>query len=104
MSILSWAAFSLRPLIVSEITEAVLVDDEETWEELYLEGMSDKIDVEYVKREILGPCESLLEIRYSLSDNARGAAMIHLSQFSGLEYMIISMPVSSSLLITNERL
>lgn len=30
MSILSWAAFSLRPLIVSEITEAVLVDDEET--------------------------------------------------------------------------
>jgi len=64
-SILRWAAFSLRPLTVLELTEALLVDDDEDDGDgdLSVNELPDAIDHDYVRGEIVGLCEALLETR-----------------------------------------
>ncbi|KAJ5004502.1 hypothetical protein K4K57_012225 [Colletotrichum sp. SAR 10_99] len=60
-SLLRWAAFALRPLTASEITEAVLVNGED--DEFPMDELPDYVDDDYIDNEILRPCGSLLEAR-----------------------------------------
>lgn len=63
LCLLRWAAFSIRPLTVYEITEAVLMTD--NCEEFPFDEMPDSIDKDYVNSMILDLCGSLIEVRRS---------------------------------------
>ncbi|KAM0198488.1 hypothetical protein ACHAPI_004012 [Fusarium lateritium] len=62
LCLLRWAAFSMRPLTVCEITEAVLMTDD--CEEFPIDEMPDVIDKDYVDSMILDLCGSLIEVRH----------------------------------------
>jgi ankyrin repeat protein len=61
LCLLQWAAFSVRPLTVYEITEAVLMTED--CEEFPHDEMPDSIDKDYVDSMILDLCGSLIEVR-----------------------------------------
>ncbi|KAG9228536.1 ankyrin [Amylocarpus encephaloides] len=81
-SILRWTAFGLRPLTILEITEALLIMDDDSCEDLS----------DYISNEILAPCGSLLEAQRVEPGQDLGLTTIRLAHFS------------NGLLITNERL
>ncbi|KAM0364098.1 hypothetical protein ACHAPK_010973 [Fusarium culmorum] len=68
-ALLRWTAFELRPLTVSEITEAVLVVE---CEDLLLEDLPDAVDDHYVNTEIVGLCGPLVEVRNDYSNPSVG--------------------------------
>ncbi|KAF6844647.1 ankyrin repeat domain-containing protein 52 [Colletotrichum musicola] len=84
--LLRWAAFSVRPLTICEITEAVLVDDD--CDDLPIEDMPDAIDDDYIESEILGVCGSLIEVRSAALETSPGSRVIHLSHFSVKQYLL----------------
>ncbi|KAF6823075.1 ankyrin repeat domain-containing protein 52 [Colletotrichum plurivorum] len=102
VSLLRWAAFSLRPLTVCEITEAVLVNDD--CDDLPVDDMPDAIDDEYIESEILGLCGSLIEVRGTSLESAPGSRMIHLAHFSVKQYLLCKIPVQGAGLHVNESL
>ncbi|KAJ9130106.1 hypothetical protein NKR23_g12345 [Pleurostoma richardsiae] len=59
-SLLQWTAFSWRRLTISEITEAVLVDQ---FGNLPMDELPDSVDEDYINSEILDLCAPLLEVR-----------------------------------------
>ncbi|KAI0860567.1 hypothetical protein F4860DRAFT_478862 [Xylaria cubensis] len=101
-SILRWATFALRPLTVPEITECLLIPDEENGHIDY-EELPDCIDEIYIKTEILELCGSLIEIRAE-PNSALDRSTIHLTHFSVKQYILSHMPIEPSALIANERL
>jgi hypothetical protein len=46
--ILRWTAFALRPLTISEITEALLIVDNDNCEDLSVDELPDTIDEDYI--------------------------------------------------------
>ncbi|KAH8598504.1 prion-inhibition and propagation-domain-containing protein [Bisporella sp. PMI_857] len=102
-SILRWAAFALRPLTILEITEALLIVDDEC-EDFPVDELPDAIDEDYVRSEILGLCGSLLETRKAVAKQDLGLMTIHLAHFSVKQYILCHMPVQEGLLMDNERL
>ncbi|KAH6676757.1 hypothetical protein B0J14DRAFT_360351 [Halenospora varia] len=103
LSILRWAAFALRPLTILEITEALLIVDDNC-EDLLTDELPDAIDEDYVSSEILGLCGSLLETRKAAPNQDLGSMTIHLAHFSVKQYILCNMPAQRGLLIANERL
>ncbi|TRX93685.1 hypothetical protein FHL15_005361 [Xylaria flabelliformis] len=101
-SILRWATFALRPLTVPEITECLLIPDEENGHIDY-EELPDCIDEIYIKTEILELCGSLVEIRAE-PNSALDRSTIHLTHFSVKQYILSHMPIEPSALIANEQL
>ncbi|WDK23059.1 hypothetical protein CGRA01v4_14350 [Colletotrichum graminicola] len=99
-SLLRWAAFSVRPLTVFEMTGAVLVDDD--CDDLALDEFPDSVDDDYVDSEILGLCGSLIEVRGSKSPV--GWREVHLAHFSVKEYLLFKIPSRGTILLANERL
>lgn len=63
VSILRWVLFALRPLTVRELTEALLIDVDNSATELLVEDLPDTWDEHHVKENLCGPCGSLLELR-----------------------------------------
>ncbi|KFA79117.1 hypothetical protein S40288_09964 [Stachybotrys chartarum IBT 40288] len=61
-ALLRWAVFALRPLTISEITEAVLIN--ENCEDLLLNDFPDAINDEFIDDQILHPCIPLLETQW----------------------------------------
>lgn len=102
-SILRWAAFSLRPITVLEITGALLLADEDCDEPDYDE-LPDSIDEVYIKSEILDLCGSLVEARGTESSVGLDSLTIHLAHFSVRQYILCHMLSSAGQLIANERL
>jgi len=80
-SILRWTTFALRPLTILEITEALLMDDENC-EDLLVDELPDTIDEDYISSEILGPCGSFLETQKAAAEQDLGLMTIHLAHFS----------------------
>lgn len=78
MAILRWAAFAFRPLTVSELTEALLIEPDQEQGVLCLEDMPDDIDDEYIDGGIKDLCGSLIDVRSSSSDTHPGARTVHL--------------------------
>jgi ankyrin repeat protein len=99
MSLLRWAAFSLRPLTVGEITEAVLID--EGCDDFPIDELPDAIDDVFIDRQILGLCMSLLEIRDAAKARLR---TVHLTHFSVKEFLLQVMPSCGKHLLANETL
>ncbi|CAJ2509407.1 Uu.00g144330.m01.CDS01 [Anthostomella pinea] len=62
IAILRWATFSLRPMTILEITEALLLMDDDS-DDLLTEEIPDTIDEIYIKHQILDLCGSLIETR-----------------------------------------
>ncbi|KAI6777808.1 uncharacterized protein J7T54_002844 [Emericellopsis cladophorae] len=61
VALLRWSAFALRPLTISEMTEAVLIDEDH--EDLPADELPDAVDDDYIRSEILEVCGPLLESR-----------------------------------------
>ncbi|GJC90580.1 hypothetical protein ColLi_13418 [Colletotrichum liriopes] len=101
-SLLRWAAFSLRPLTVCEITEAVLINDD--CDDLPVDELPDSVDDEYVESEILGLCGSLIEVRGTSSESSAGSRKIHLDHFSVKQYLLCKIPSQGAVLYANESL
>ncbi|OBU00043.1 hypothetical protein VE01_01738 [Pseudogymnoascus verrucosus] len=95
--ILRWAAFAMRPLTVLEITEALLVMDDDGYDNILVNGLLDEIDEEYVNSEIKGLCESLVETRGASTKGSFASMTVHLAHFSVKQYLLHNMPTSSLL-------
>ncbi|CAI0650287.1 unnamed protein product, partial [Colletotrichum noveboracense] len=101
-SLLRWAAFALRPLTASEITEAVLVNGED--DKFPIDELPDYVDDDYIDNEILRPCGSLLEARNTSTEAFAGLRTIHLTHFTVREFLLINLSASTAPLGANERL
>ncbi|KAF6788786.1 ankyrin repeat domain-containing protein 52 [Colletotrichum sojae] len=101
-SLLRWAAFSLRPLTVCEITEAVLINDD--CDDLPIDDLPDAIDDDYIESEILGFCGSLIEVRGTTMESSPGLKMINLAHFSVKQYLLCKIPSQQAGLLVNESL
>jgi ankyrin repeat protein len=93
--ILRWAAFSLRPLTVGEITEAVLLGEGgDDADGIPVDELPDELDDDYINSEILGLCGSLIEVRARSADDGAdgtdddGAKTVHITHFSVKEYLL----------------
>lgn len=131
LCLLRWAAFSMRPLTVYEITEAVLM--REDCEEFPHDEMPDCIDKDYVDSMILDLCGSLIEVRrppvneveqkhktksnenhenidttdllqQSLGELDLGLQEVHLTHFSVKEYLLNKIAPNHPDLLPNESL
>jgi ankyrin repeat protein len=90
-SILRWAAFALRPLTVLEITEALLVLDDDSCDDLLVDELPDDIDEEYINSEIAELCASLVEIQGAASKQDLGSMTVNLAHFSVKQYILSNM-------------
>ncbi|KAF5636893.1 ankyrin protein [Fusarium sp. NRRL 25303] len=118
LSLLQWTAFTLRPLTVYEITEAVLITED--LEEFPFEEMPDCVDQDYVDSMILELCGSLIEVQHVSSsestessegihiheseEDSIGYQEVHLSHFSVMEYLLLKTFPSTATLLSNEKL
>ncbi|KAJ5494850.1 hypothetical protein N7463_010937 [Penicillium fimorum] len=98
-SLLRWTAFALRPLTVSELTEALLISEHRN--ELRLEELPDTIDVEYIDCEISHYCGSLLEFRRPQAECSAGLWTVHLAHFSVKQYLLYNIPAQGRTLQLN---
>ena len=87
LAILRWAAFALRPLTVSEITEALVVEPNNDASLCYDE-LPDTIDDEYIDGEIIDICGSLVETRTEKPGDGAGSRTIHLIHPSVREFLL----------------
>ncbi|KAK6703658.1 hypothetical protein SNK04_013588 [Fusarium graminearum] len=97
-ALLRWTAFALRPLTVSEITEAVLVVESE---DLLLEDLPDAVDDHYVNTEIVGLCGPLIEVRNDHNNPSTGQQTVHLQHFSVKQYLLYQLPMPGWILQNN---
>ncbi|KAH7114723.1 hypothetical protein B0J13DRAFT_488040, partial [Dactylonectria estremocensis] len=101
LAILRWATFALRPMTILEITEALLLTDEEC-ETLSEEELPDTIDEKYIRLEILELCGPLVETRGQGSEP--GFLTVHLTHFSVKQYILCHELIPMGQLISNENL
>lgn len=99
VSLLRWAAFAIRPLTVAEITEALLISDND---EFPADEMPDSIDQDYVDGEILGLCGSLIEIRDATSDSNVDSMTVHLAHFSVKEFFVSRISATEGTVLNKE--
>lgn len=90
LAILRWATFALRPLTVSEITEALMVELKpvDGGITLQLERLPDNVDDEYINSEIIDICGALVEVRTERSGDRAGSKTIHLIHASVREFLL----------------
>lgn len=90
VALLRWTAFSIRPLTVFELTEAVLLKEDA--HEFPIDELPDDIDQDYLNDEILGLCGSLLEIRNPSVEGPLGSRTVQLAHFSVKQYLLLNLP------------
>ncbi|KAH9893129.1 ankyrin repeat-containing domain protein [Xylariomycetidae sp. FL2044] len=101
LAILRWITFVLRPMTVREITDALLLVDEDV-NNLQQDELPDEIDDIYIDSEILGLCGSLIETRGS--DTDPGLLTLHLTHFSVKQYILCHRLAPGDSLLLNEQL
>ena len=82
MNLLRWASFASRPLTIAEVSEALIVADEEFNEDVIFENILEEFDQNYIDKEIVGLCGSLLEVPRTNPDEPIALGTIHLTHFS----------------------
>ena len=92
IAILRWCIFSLRPLTVAELTEALIIRPTDDSDELDLTDPPDNIDDEYVNDEIRVLCGSLVDTRSASSDQPLASQTVHLIHVSVKEFLLSVMP------------
>lgn len=88
LAILRWTTFALRPLTVSEITEALIVEPNDDGASLQLDELPDNIDGDYINSEIIDICGALVEIKAEESGDGAGSGTIHLIHPSVWEFLV----------------
>ena len=88
IAILRWTLFAVRPLIVREITEALLVDIDGTAKEFPMDDLPDDWDEYYINDQIRRPCGSLIELRGGEVGEPMMNQKIHFVHFSVEEYLL----------------
>ncbi|CAG9986134.1 unnamed protein product [Clonostachys byssicola] len=101
-SLLRWAAFSIRPLTVGEITEAILMEDDS--DEVPIEELPDQFDEDYINTEILDLCGSLIEVRQGQRDASNQNMTVHVTHFSVRQYLLQKISGTIQVLGANGRL
>jgi ankyrin repeat protein len=97
LAILRWTTFALRPLTVSEITEALIIDPEDIGTTLQMDELPDNIDDEYIDSEIINICGALVEAREGKLGGGAGSKTIHLIHSSVREFLLSSLsPISTN--------
>lgn len=101
VSLLRWVTFSLRPLNVHEISEALLINED--FDEFPRDDVPDSDGMEdYIESEILGFCAPLVEIRTHEKALDPGEHTVQLAHFTVKQYLANRLPVG--FLGLNERL
>lgn len=86
MAILRLVAFSLHPLTVVEIIEALLVTPNTT--NLNIDDWPDEINEDYIRNEIKGLCGSLIDVRTSGDNDCPGSRTLQLAHASVKEFLL----------------
>ncbi|CAH0034152.1 unnamed protein product [Clonostachys rhizophaga] len=105
--LLKWAAFSIRPLSVSEITVAVLIDNEIG---VPVEELPDEDDSSYVASDIKDHCGSLIEITNDdKNSDQMDSMMVNITHFSVKEFLLThvfssggSLGLNNGLMVSHE--
>ncbi|KAF2720013.1 hypothetical protein K431DRAFT_192823, partial [Polychaeton citri CBS 116435] len=98
VEILAWAVYAFRPLSIAELAEALSIGAEEDDLEAskseisdgpdeFIDGETFDIDEDYVNKEILDACGSLVEARDAAADDKPAARTVHLVHFSVKEFL-----------------
>ncbi len=88
LAILRWTTFALRPLTVSEMTEALIVEPGDDGVTLQLDELPDSIDDDYINSEIIDICGDLVEVRAEKAGDGAGSRTIHLIHLSVREFLL----------------
>lgn len=88
--VLRWATFSVRPLTVSQMAEALLIDED--CDEYPKDDVPDDMDA-YLESEILGLCSPLIEVSQESSHQPTNGQIIQVAHFSIKQYLIAHLPV-----------
>lgn len=89
-SVLRWTTFSVRPLTVSQMAEALLIDQD--CDEFPTDDIPDDMDA-YLESEILGLCSPLIEVYQESPHQPTDDRMIQVAHFSVKQYLIAHLPV-----------
>ncbi|KAL7950547.1 ankyrin repeat-containing domain protein [Trichoderma barbatum] len=99
-TLLRLVTFAARPLTVTELAEASIINIDS--DEYPLDDLPDSIDDEYINSEILGIYGSLLSIHQHSTDF--GSSTVRLTHFSIKQYYLYHDPNSGGILVQNESL
>ncbi|KAI1264017.1 hypothetical protein F5Y18DRAFT_93792 [Xylariaceae sp. FL1019] len=100
-AILRWATFAARPFTILELTDVLLLANDECDTLDYTE-LPDAIDEVYVQTEILELCGSLIEVRQVEQSSGLGYSTVHLSHFTVREYVLRHMLILPRNMATSE--
>ena len=99
LAILRWTTFALRPLTVSEMTEALIVETEDESAGLQWDELPDTIDYEYINGEIIDICGCLLETREEDAEDSPGSRTIHLIHPSVRDFLLSALSPNPELIL-----
>jgi hypothetical protein len=88
-SILRWATFSLRPLTITELAEALAVSGDDDVDELDEDELPDCIDEDFIQDEIIHIAGDLVEVRATDPNGDLGDRTVHLVHFSVKEFLMV---------------
>ena len=88
VEILRWLLFAERPLTVRELTEALLIHEDDACQKFPADDLPDAWDDYYVNEQIRRLCGSLVELRRSDPHEPIMAQTVHLVHFSVKEYLM----------------
>lgn len=88
IEILRWLLFAERPLTVRELTEALLVHEDDAYGKFPADDLPDAWDDYYTNEQIRRLCGSLVELRRSEPHKPVMAHTVHLVHFSVKEYLM----------------
>jgi ankyrin repeat protein len=98
-AILRWTAFALRPLSISEISEALVVDAYSDCSSLPIDELTYDIDEEYIDNEIIAVCGSLVEVRRGSGDEQSRSKTIHFVHPSVRDFLLSVLPRHPAMLV-----
>lgn len=88
INILRFTMFAFRPLTVHEITDALVVIDDDSCQRFLIEELPDAIDEDYIQDEIKSLCGTLVQIRKAEGESTESSGTVHLVHFSVKEYLL----------------
>lgn len=88
INILRFFMFALRPLTFHEITDALVVVDDDSYQRFLIQELPDAIDEDYIQDEIKSLCGTLVQIRKAEGGSTESSGTVHLVHFSVKEYLL----------------
>lgn len=88
IEILRWLLFAERPLTVRELTEALLIHEDDAYKKFPVDDLPDAWDDYYANEQIRRLCGSLVELRRNDPHDPVMAHTVHLVHFSVKEYLL----------------